>query len=187
VPDTTVIPVREPTTADVPAHVGTRRASLARMAAELFVWLMPTTEDAAVLQTQIERGASMFGSPSFPPHVTMCSEPAVTKLAAVGSLRQLPLSLRLTELRFGKDYFHGCYLEAADDTPLCDLQARCVATLGGTVPGQYPPHLSIAYGVLSSDQRAAAATLVELPLVVTFDRLELWTSNGPVSSWRKLA
>jgi hypothetical protein len=163
------------------------RASLWLMAAELFVWLAPAAEDAAVLGKQIERSATLLGSPTFPPHVTICSEPAVTKLAAVGSLSELPLSITFTALRFGHDYFHGCYLEAAEDAPLRNLQARCVATLGGTVPGDYPPHLSIAYGVLTDDQRAATVPLVELPITITFDRLELWTSDGPVSSWRKLA
>jgi hypothetical protein len=157
------------------------------MTAELFVWLAPITKDAAALRKQIERGAALLGSPPFPPHVTMCSEPAVTTLAAVGSLRELPLTITFTALRFGKDFFHGCYLEAAADAPLRDLQARCVATLGGTVAREYPPHLSVAYGVLSDDERPVAATLVELPLPITFDRLELWMSDGPVSSWRKLA
>lgn len=166
---------------------GMARASRSLMAAELFVWLAPTAKDAATLQKHIERGATLLGSTRFPPHVTICSEPAVTKLAAVGSLKELPVSIEFTSLRFGNDYFHGCYLAASDDAPLRELQARCVASLGGTVPGGYPPHLSIAYGVLSDDQRSAAVALVELPLVVTFDRLELWASDGPVSTWQKLA
>jgi 2'-5' RNA ligase len=163
------------------------RASLSRMAAELFVWLAPAAQDAAALRANIERGARSLGSPAFPPHVTMCADPAVTTLAAVGALRELPLSITFTALRFGNDYFHGCYLEAADDAPLRELQARCVATLGGSAPGEYRPHLSVAYGVLGQDQRTAAVALTQLPRKVTFDRLELWTSDGPVSSWRKLA
>jgi 2'-5' RNA ligase len=157
------------------------------MAAQLFVWLVPAAEEAAALRKQIERSASLFDAPKFPPHVTMCSEPAVTELAAVGSLSELPLSITFTALRFGKDYFHGCYLEAAEHEPLRAIQARCVATLGGTVPREYPPHLSLAYGVLNEAQQAAALQLTQLPQKITFHRLELWTSDGPVSSWRKLA
>jgi hypothetical protein len=83
---------------------------------------------------------------------------------------------------------HGCYLRAQDDAILRELQARCVATLGGTVPEAYPPHLSLAYGVLNHAQRAEVVAVVsELPLQVSFDRLELWASDGPVSSWRKVA
>jgi 2'-5' RNA ligase len=163
------------------------RASLSRMAAELFVWLAPAAQDAAALRAHIERGARLLGSPTFPPHVTMCTDPAVTTLAAVGSLRELPLSITFTALRFGNDYFHGCYLEAAEAAPLRELQARCVATLGGSAPSEYPPHLSVAYGELGQEQRAAAMEITQLPWKVTFDRLELWTSDGPVSSWRKLA
>jgi 2'-5' RNA ligase len=157
------------------------------MAAELFVWLAPAEHDATLLRKPIEQAASLLGSPAFPPHVTMCTEPAVTKLAAVGPLRDLPLSVTFTRLGFGDDYFRGCYLEAADDARLRELQARCVAALGGEAPRNYPPHLSIAYGVLNEQQRTAVARLVELPRTLTFDRLELWTSDGPVSSWRKLA
>jgi|SRR4051812_40284189 2'-5' RNA ligase len=157
------------------------------MAAELFVWLAPVPTDAEILQASIDRAASLLGSPVFVPHVTLCTDPAVTTLAAVGSLRELPLSITFTALRFGDDYFHGCYLEAAEDAALRELQARCLATLGGATSRQYPPHLSLAYGVLSHEQRAGATTLVDLPQTLRFDRLELWTSDGPVSSWRKLA
>jgi hypothetical protein len=157
------------------------------MAAELFIWLVPAARDAALLRKQIDQAASLLGSPAFPPHVTMCTEPAVTKLAAVGPLRDLPLSVTFTALGFGDDYFHGCYLEAADDARLRELQARCVAALGGEAPRNYPPHLSMAYGVLNEEQRTSVAPLMDLPQTIIFDRLELWAGDGPVSSWRKLA
>jgi 2'-5' RNA ligase len=158
------------------------------MAAELFVWLMPTPRDTTILAPRIERLAQELGSPTFAPHVTMCTEPGVTTLAAVGSLSELPLSLAFTSLEFGGDYSHGCYLTAKNDKAARDLQARCVATLGGHAPQGYPPHLSLAYGVLNEAQRAAAKAICgDLPLQVSADRLELWASDGPVSSWRKLA
>jgi hypothetical protein len=48
--------------------------------------------------------------------------------------------------------------------------------------------LSLGYGVLNEAQQAAARAICDdLPLQMSFDRLELWASNGPVSSWRKLA
>jgi hypothetical protein len=158
------------------------------MATELSVWLAPRARDAGFLEQQIARCSRVLGSPPFPPHVTLCTDPAVTRLIAVGPLSELPLIATFTALEFGKDYFHGCYLHADDDTVLRELQARCVATLGGRVPHDYPPHLSLSYGVLNAEQRARATALVnELPVQIGFDRLELWESSGPVSSWRKLA
>jgi 2'-5' RNA ligase len=144
--------------------------------------------DAVSLEQYIERCSRALGSPLFPPHVTLGTRPAATTLAAVGSIAELPLSATFTALEFGDDYFHGCYLRAAEDKGLRELQARCVATLGGAAPEGYPPHLSLAYGVLNEKQRATAAALItELPVTVGFDRLELWEGSGPVSSWRKLA
>jgi hypothetical protein len=158
------------------------------MATELSVWLVPVAGDAASLSQYIARCSQALGSPLFPPHVTLCTEPAVTTLAAVGAFSELPLTASFTALDFGDDYFHGCYLRAEQDKALRELQERSVAALGGTAPQGYPPHLSLAYGVLSDEQRATAAALItELPLQVAFDRLELWESSGPVSSWRKLA
>jgi 2'-5' RNA ligase len=158
------------------------------MTTELSVWLVPIARDAAFLQRQIERCARALGSPPFPPHVTLCTDPAVTTLVALGSLGELPLSPTFTTLEFGDDYYHGCYLRANEDQTLRDLQARCVAALGGNAPRPYPPHLSLAYGVLGEEQRARARNqLTKLPVQVSFDRLELWESSGPVASWRKLA
>jgi hypothetical protein len=158
------------------------------MATELSVWLAPAARYTEILERQIDRCSRVLGSPRFPPHVTLCTDPAVTRLAAIGPLSELPLSATFTALEFGTDYFHGCYLRAQDDGALRELQARCVAALGGTAPQGYPPHLSLAYGVLNEEQRATAAALInELPMQIGFDRLELWESGGPVSSWRKLA
>jgi hypothetical protein len=157
------------------------------MTAKLSVWLVPIARDDSMLQRYVERLAAALGSPAFPPHVTMCSDPAVTTLTAVGPAADLRLSLGLDALSFGDDYFHGCYLTASDHAPASRLQQRCAATLGAKVPENYPPHLSLAYGVFDDTQRATAQALVtDLPVHVTFDRLELWATDGPVSSWRKL-
>jgi hypothetical protein len=168
-------------------RTGAKCALAKRMATELSVWLVPVAGDAALLAQHIERCSKSLRSPRFPPHVTLCTDPAVTKLAAFGAFGELPLSATFTALEFGGDYFHGCYLRAEEDKRLRELQARSVAALGGAVPQGYPPHLSLAYGVMSEEQRATAAALItELPMQIGFDRLELWESSGPVSSWRKL-
>jgi 2'-5' RNA ligase superfamily len=158
------------------------------MTTELFVWLMPVPEDAAILEQRIEDCARVLGSPLFPPHLTLGTDPAVTRLAAVGPLSELPLGSSFAVLEFGDDYFQGCYLRAEEDAALRELQARCVATLGSAAPRAYPPHVSLAYGVLNAPERATAAALMtDLPVRIRFDRIELWESSGPVSSWRKLA
>ena len=157
------------------------------MALKLSVWLLPTAQDEPQLRALIARFAKALGSPVFPPHVTMGSDPPVTILAAVGRPEELRSSLSLDELAFGDDYFHGCYLTARNDTAARELQERCAATLGAKVRHDYPPHLSLAYGVLDEAQRTTArALLPSLPLHVSFDRLELWTTEGPVSAWHKV-
>lgn len=107
-------------------------------------------------------------------------------------MNELPLSATFTALDFGNDYFHACYyLRADEDEALRELQARCVATLGGAAPAGYPPHVSLAYGVLSQERRATAAALItELPVTIVFDRLERWeavaSSRAGASCLRRL-
>lgn len=151
------------------------------------VWLLPTARDAPALQALVDRCTSRLGAPSFAPHVTICTQPAVPTLTDAAWSGALPLTLELCAVDFGDDYFHGCYLVARDAAAVRALQARCASTLNATVPERYPPHLSLAYGVLSPEQRGAASSLITgLPLVVTFERVELWVTDGPVPSWHKL-
>src|SRR5688572_22090615 len=139
------------------------------MALKLSVWLVPTVEDEPKLRALMERFAKALGSPVFPPHVTMGADPRVPILSAVGPAEELRLSLGLDELAFGDDYFHGCYLTASNDAAARQLQERCAGTLGAKVRHEYPPHLSLAYGVFDEAQRATARTLLpDLPLDVSF-------------------
>src|SRR5687768_18054171 len=101
---------------------------------KLSVWLMPAAKDAPRLQALIQRCASAVGSPVFPPHVTLCSEPAEIAPAGSALTLELPRVVTLAALSFGSDYFHGCYLELLHDAGVRSLQARCAAALRGTVP-----------------------------------------------------
>lgn len=149
------------------------------------VWLRPAAEDEPRLSQLIERCAKAFGSPSFVPHITLCSEPAVTSIAGIGLELELPLTLTLTSVSFDRDYFHACYLLLRDDASVLGLQARSATALRGRVQPGYPPHLSLAYGGLSDAQREGVAELIgPLPLTATFDRIQIWETGGAVADWR---
>ncbi len=153
---------------------------------KLSLWLVPAAEDARRFEELIQRCATAFGSPTFPPHITICSEPLEAALRADLAL-ELPLGVSFGSVGFDSDYFHCCFLQARDDAGLLALQARCAAALRGAVP-KYAPHLSLAYGALTEAQREAARSLVpSLPLAGKFDQLELWETSGPVPSWRRVA
>lgn len=154
---------------------------------KLSVWLMPAASDAERLAELIARCSRAFGAPMFPPHITLCSEPAETSASRGDLALELPLSLTLASVDYGTDYFHACYLKLRDDTSVLALQARCAAALHGRVKEQYPPHLSLAYGDLTPQQRDQVPLLLaSLPLVAQFDRLETWDTTGPVSNWQPL-
>jgi hypothetical protein len=154
---------------------------------KLSVWLMPAASDATRLSELIARCAHEFGAPTFPPHITLCSEPTETTASRGDLALELPLSLTFASVDYGTDYFHACYLKLRDDASVLALQARCAAALHGRVNEQYPPHLSLAYGGLTPQQRDQVPLLVpSLPLLARFDRLETWNTTGPVSNWQPL-
>jgi hypothetical protein len=151
---------------------------------KLSVWLMPAASDASRLAALIARFAQAFDAPTFPPHITLCSEPTETSKSRGDLGPQLPLSLSLASVGYGADYFHACYLKLRDDADVLALQARCAAALHGRVSEQYPPHLSLVYGDLTPQQRDQVPLLVPaLPLLARFDRLETWNTTGPVGNW----
>jgi hypothetical protein len=153
---------------------------------KLSTWLVPAAATEARLETLVGRFCAVFGSPRFPPHITLCGECLPELLGRGQLLETRALSLTLASLAFGDDYFHGCYLEVTENAQLQQLQKRCSAALGGKVPAGYPPHLSLAYGVLNPAQRQEAESLLgRLPIPVDFDRIEVWQTNGPVPAWRK--
>lgn len=152
---------------------------------KLSVWLMPAAKDGPRLRALIQRYASAVGSPVFPPHVTLCTGPVAIAPAGSALTPQPTRVVTLAAPSFGNDYFHGCYLELQHDAGVRALQARCAVALQGTVPEKYPPHLSLSYGILTSEQREAALTLAApLPLSAELDHIEIWDTSGPVSSWR---
>ena len=152
---------------------------------KLSVWLVPAPQGASVLADLIERGAKTFGSPAFPPHITLCGEPTETTLRS-DLVLELPLTVTFGGVGFGGDYFHSCYLTLRDDASVLALQARAATALGGRVPDKHAPHLSLVYGALTDEQRQEAASLVaHFPTQVEFDRVEIWETSGAVSTWRR--
>ncbi len=148
---------------------------------------MPAAGDTPRLAELIDRCAQAFGAPTFPPHITLCSDPAEPSASRGDLALELPLSLTLASVGYGADYFHACYLQLRDDASVLALQARCAAALHGRVPEQYPPHLSLVYGELTPMQREQVPLLVPtLPVLAQFDRIETWDTTGPVANWHPL-
>jgi hypothetical protein len=152
------------------------------------LWLMPAPEDAPRMTELLERCARALGSPRFPPHITLLSQLSDSAAELVELTPAQPLVVTFVNAVFGDDYFHACSLRLHDDAPVVAVSARAAALLGGRASEQYPPHLSLAYGVLDEAQRQALrALLPPLPLDAKFDRVECWQTGGDTSTWQRVS
>jgi 2'-5' RNA ligase len=156
------------------------------------LWLMPEPSEGARLEALIARLASRLGTPPFPPHVTLLGSLPGTPEALLAATRALgretpPLPLRLTRSG-GQDAFFRCfYAEVEASAALEACHARAVARLGARTPAPFFPHLSLVYGALSLEQKAALAAELRPEAearTVGFTALRLVRTEGRVADWR---
>lgn len=148
------------------------------------LWLMPVASDAARLSALVEHFSQAFRGPPVAPHLTLTSP--LSSNAPSETFVVEPTTARFSRLGFGSDRHRGCYLEPDDPAELRALQDRAAAAVGGAVLRTHPPHVSLAYIVLDAPQRARARALFADCLDVTFDRVELWSTDGPEPTWHRI-
>lgn len=161
------------------------------------LWLVPnrSKEPFQWLNALIGSIARQFGSPAFPPHVTLLAD--IQGPLEVISIKTsfLANGLQPYELCFDRIGSKGWYFQLlfALAVPTlavraANLAAREVFELLGNTP--YMPHLSFVYGHLNQSELAAIEeevlkhSLEDMTFVA--DRIELWSTIGPVSEWRHI-
>jgi hypothetical protein len=125
------------------------------------LWAVP--RDPSPFAGWIERLAARTGGPVFAPHITLAPE----------SPPAAPFRVELLHLADSDDRFRCITITAARTPPLDAVEA---------------PHLSLAYGELPPDERAALRATIQLPLPMTIDVDELWVvdTRGDVANWAVL-
>jgi hypothetical protein len=160
---------------------------------QLSLWLVPAPDSARRLSVWIESFARRFAGPLFAPHLTLLSRVGnetlgvVAAQAVASSSGTVKLDCRHAE---GTDvYFRNLYLRVSSDAAVQAIHVRAAAAAEQSAEAAFLPHLSLFYGHLGDSERTDAMHEVEreLPLVLRADAVELWSVQGPVESWRKLA
>ncbi len=132
------------------------------------LWLVPPAPLAARLAAVIDELAARYGTPRFPPHVTLRSRlreiPPLEELAA--SLRSL--TLRPLRVTAGSSLYQCVFVELAREDPRLPRD----------------PHLSLIYGDLDAATRAEIAATVTVPME-PFPAAALWAVEivGSADAW----
>lgn len=157
------------------------------------IWLMPSATDGASLTEVVTRLSQRFGTPLFVPHLTMKgdSDMPLTMLEAAienaaGEAPAFPEAVAGIET--SDAYFRSFYARFAVSPALAGLKRR----LDAGEAEAFMPHVSLLYGPVVPEPKAAAAAEIARELVgrdIRFDRLCVVTSGQdvPIAQWRIVA
>jgi len=139
----------------------------------------------------IHRLSREYGTPTFPPHLTLLGSQRGEEAAMVEQTRQLarvlnPVPIHLLYVS-GRDEFFRCVIVYAEKTPEL-MEANCKARelIHAGPDAEFLPHLSLVYGDLDRSQKAALIQQIESPVEDRFEvhTLRLIETGGGPEGWR---
>lgn len=157
------------------------------------LWLVP--EDALLghLAGVIDDLARLWKTPRFEPHVTLLAglrlEAAEIEARAGALARGLqPLDVTFARIASRPEYYRALFAEV-EGADLPSLHARAAAALGVEADPDFLPHLSLLYGDLSTEAKAAIVKRLgpRLDVPGRLARLDVMRTEGTPASWVRLA
>jgi 2'-5' RNA ligase len=159
------------------------------------LWLLAEPVAQERLVDLVDELAPRFGTRSFTPHVTvqgsLCRRLKDVTAAAAALAASLPAQrVAVRGIEQSTHYFRAFYLAFDGFDAFAPLIRRSAAAFGSDEGLSPFPHLSLAYGTLGADAKAAIAREVaaDVPATLAFDRLAVSLSGNSVgiASWRVL-
>jgi hypothetical protein len=159
------------------------------------VWLLPAEPLASLLRAQVAALASEFGTPPFPPHVTLQGDLALPLAQVVRATAALAQTLQAQHwtvhgIDTAASHWRSFHVVFAAASAFAPALAQLAALTGSHDALSPFAHLSLAYGPLADARKAElrARVLPQLPPLFAFDRLAVALSGKTVGvpSWRTL-
>lgn len=145
------------------------------------LWLVPTEDQARLFTAIIRDLARRFGTPDFPPHVTLCSGNLTT--VPEDGMRRMdglcadlrPFSLAVNGIGLADDFFSFLFVSLAeiDSSAVFERALRIFPEGHGPAIG---PHLSLMYGDKGTPidrSRIRAEIQDQLPERIRFDMVQM--------------
>jgi 2'-5' RNA ligase len=158
------------------------------------LWLMPEGAVADRLSVWIDRLARSLRTERFAPHVTLLSGLSGEALDLVAATRRAaerlaPVHVHLSAIEGRDEHFRCLFVRAVEPAALGAAHATVAGVFGRAADPAFLPHLSLVYGSLPVDRKEDLARDAGPGIDVRFEArsLRLWSTAGPVASWRELA
>jgi hypothetical protein len=152
---------------------------------KLYLWLLPSGQEALRLQQIISDLSRGFKQPTFPGHLTIWSghasiEQGITWLQEHQSKR--PISVQLLAPTFGNSYYQCVYLPVNPNEQLVSLHNSAGSFFKQNQP--FFPHISILYGELGLARKRDVSISLEIPFPrLVLDQLALIKGGKDSSEW----
>lgn len=154
---------------------------------------MPEGETAERLARWIGRLAKRYRTARFAPHVTLLSglsgeAVALRERTRAAAAELAPFDARLDAFDGRDEHFRCLFVRVAEPAALAAAHATAARAFGRAPDPSFLPHLSLVYGTLAPESKRDVEREAESLLDVRFEArsLRLWSTAGPVSSWREL-
>lgn len=157
------------------------------------LWLLAAAPDEAALTAEIEMLARQHGSPVFHPHLTLLGDIPAAPAALGAQARAIAAAApafeaEVQDIVTSDAYYRSFYAGFAIEPALARLRAAAIATFA-LDPGPFTPHVSLLYGPVEPEAKAASAAerrQVWNGRRVRFDRLAITNSGNdvPIPDWR---
>ena len=157
------------------------------------IWLMPCSEDEQRFSALVQRLAAQLDSPAFQPHLTLVEdmprtceemEPLLMQLAD----RAAVFKAEVEGVEESALYYRSFYARFPVVSPLRALKEKAVNLFEVGSLDTFMPHISLAYGVPESPEKAQAIAALQSKLQgmsVTFNRVCIVSSSQhtPIEEW----
>jgi hypothetical protein len=174
------------------------------------VWLIPSDKNIYTPLSNMIRTISsthtnpILGKhiPIFEPHVTLSDDINQSVTDTISKTERLAGLIRPFEVNIGyiltgknTDYFKSVYCDVKRSAGIIMANEKAVQIFGRNGDAPYLPHMSLTYGQFSDNERHEIVTkLINMNNGKTLfsgysfiaDRLALYLTKGPVTSWQKI-
>lgn len=155
------------------------------------LWLVPEEPATEEFGGLIDTLSTRYGGPRFSPHVTLLGwilgeDEALAETTARLAEQLTSLPVRTAGL-FGEAYYFRClYTRLEKSKELLAAHDHASNAFGAGYANDYRPHLSLAYGHLSAEEKTTLRGELNgtVPKEFTVNRLELVRITVTIADWR---
>ena len=152
---------------------------------------MPEGDVFLKLEGIIARLSEEYSSPLFPPHVTLVGQvkgPVHKVLSDTKELAFLmaPYEIVLADVDFLDSYFKSLFVRCRETEEVMAANSLAREIFGRKDDPPYMPHLSLAYGDFSVDEKKRMITKTggSFNMKFTADALHLYSTEGAPHQWK---